>query len=283
MRLDAHQHFWRFDPRRDTWIGDDMAVLKRDFLPEEFARELAANGIDTSIAVQADQSEAETQFLLQLANDTPAIVGVVGWIDLRDPAVEKRLHFFSQFKKLCGFRHIVQAESDDRFVLHSDFIRGVQALRAFHYAYDLLVYPRQLPAAIRLVEKLPEQRFALNHIAKPDIKAGLLSPWREYIYELAASPNVYCKLSGLVTEADWDKWKPEDFTPYLDVVFEAFGTRRLMFGSDWPVCLLAANYAEVKALVGDYVRQAAPGSSDAIFGENAARFYGVKAVEWTCN
>jgi L-fuconolactonase len=282
MRIDAHQHFWRYDARRDTWIGDHMSVLKRDFLPADLAPELAANGIEASIAVQADQSEAETLFLLELANADPTIAGVVGWVDLRSANVEERLHFFSRFEKLCGFRHVVQSEPDDDFLLQPDFVRGLRALAQFHFTYDLLIYPRQLPAAIRLVEQLPDQHFVLDHIAKPPIGRGVLSPWRENIHELAAAQNVDCKLSGLVTEADWRQWSASDFRPYLDVVFEAFGPRRLMFGSDWPVCLLAASYSQVTALVSDYVREVAPNEVTAVFGANALRCYGMKAAEWTC-
>lgn len=288
MQLDAHQHFWRYDARRDTWIGDHMATIKRDFLPADLAPELAANAIDASIAVQADQSETETQFLLELASSNPKIAGVVGWLDLRNPQVEERLQYFSQFEKLCGFRHIVQSEPDQNFLLQPDFVRGLQALAQAGFTYDILIYAHQLPAAIRLADKLPQQQFVLDHIAKPAIARGELSRWREHIQELARSPNIYCKLSGLVTEANWRQWSAEDFKPYLDVVFGAFGPQRLMFGSDWPVCLLAASYGQVKALIGDYVAQFAPTSEAAIFGENAMRFYGVKAVdakamEWTCN
>ena len=282
MRVDAHQHFWRYDPQRDKWIDDNMSVLKRDFLPDEFGRELAANQMDASILVQVDQSEAETHFLLELADAHPSIAGVVGWVDLRSFAVTERLEYFSQFEKLRGFRHIVQAEPDD-FLVQPEFVSGVTALGPFGYTYDLLVYPRQLPAAIRLVEKLPQQAFVLDHIAKPDIKSGLLHPWREHIFALAQNSNVFCKLSGLVTEADWENWKPEDFNPYLDVMFESFGPERLMFGSDWPVCLLAANYGQVKSLIADYVRRNAPDHEDAIFGENALRCYGLKAVKWICS
>lgn len=294
MRIDAHQHFWRYNPQRDTWIGEHMIVLKRDFMPEQLALELTSAAIDASIAVQADQSEAETLFLLRLCETNASIAGVVGWVDLRSPAIEDRLQYFSQFGKLCGFRHIVQAEPDDEFMLQPDFVRGVRALEHFGYSYDLLVYPRQLPAAIRLAEKLPDQRFVLDHIAKPEIARASISPWREDIRELARNPNVYCKLSGLVTEARWQSWKGQDFRPYLEVVLEAFGPGRLMFGSDWPVCLLAASYTRVKTVIADYVRQAAYDHEEAIFGGNAMRFYRLKStgspsgsggvgVEWTCN
>src|SRR5690348_4432340 len=246
MKIDSHQHFWRYDAARDAWITDSMAVLKRDFLPEHLAPELMANGIDASIAVQADQSEKETTFLLELAEKNGRIAGVVGWVDLLSPAVAERLEYFSHFSKLRGFRHIAQSEPDDRFLAREDFVKGVAQLRPFGFTYDILVYPKQLAAAIDLVSQLPEQRFVVDHLAKPEVKSGKTSPWAEQIREIAQNKNVFCKISGLVTEANWKQWKPGDFNPYLDVIFNAFGADRLMFGSDWPVCLLAATYGQVK-------------------------------------
>ena len=253
-----------------------MSILKRDFLPEELALERNANGIDASIAVQADQSEEETLFLLELAKDSPQIAGVVGWTDLASPNVEERLQFFSRNKKLRGFRHIAQAEPDDRFLVRHDFARGVSCLKQFGFTYDILIYPGQLPAAIELVSKFPEQRFVINHLAKPEIKSQDLTFWEMHIRRIAESPNVFCKLSGIVTEADWRKWKAADFKPYLDVVFDAFGADRLMFGSDWPVCLLAASYAQVKQILEDYLHGFAVAQKQNILGGNAIRFYNLK-------
>jgi L-fuconolactonase len=278
MNIDSHQHFWRYDPARDTWITDAMGALKRDFLPDELARELDANGIDASIAVQADQSEQETLFLLDLAERSDRIGGVVGWVDLRSPQIGERLQFFSQFKKLRGFRHLVQAERDDRFVLQRDFARGISRLREFSFTYDILIYPRQLPAAIELVSQFPDQYFAIDHLAKPEIKISNREPWAANIKAISKNPNVFCKLSGLVTEAEWLRWTPADFTFYLDVVLEAFGPGRLMFGSDWPVCLVAASYRQEKELIENYVSRRAPADRAKIFGENAIRFYGLKAA-----
>jgi len=278
MNIDAHQHFWRYDRARDTWITDAMSTLKRDFLPEEFTTVCDANGIDASIAVQADQSEAETMFLLKLAEDNPRIAGVVGWVDFLSPWLAERLHEFSSYEKLCGFRHVAQAEPDDHFLAREDFVKGIAHLRQFGFTYDILIYPRQLPAASDLVARLPWQRFVIDHLAKPEIKAKSLSPWATHIRRIAKSPNVYCKLSGLVTEADWQHWKPEDFKPYLDVVFEAFGTERLMFGSDWPVCLLAADYAQVKQTIEAYVADYLTEDREKIFGGNAIEFYKVKTA-----
>jgi|SRR5579864_2670997 len=277
MTIDSHQHFWGYHPARDAWITDAMSPLKRNFMPEELERECDANGIEGSIAVQVDQSEEETHFLLDLAERYKRIIGVVGWVDLRFADIEQRLQFFSQFKKLCGFRHIAQAEPDD-FLVGREFVRGIARLHEYCFTYDILIYPNQLPAAIELVSRFPEQRFVVDHAAKPFIKAGSWEPWASHMRSLAQNTNVFCKVSGLVTEADWVHWKPEDIRPYLDVVFETFGPERLMFGSDWPVCLLAANYGQVKRLVEAYVEANVPEHMADIFGGNAIRFYGLKAV-----
>ena len=283
MTLDAHQHFWKFDARRDAWITAEMAVLRRDFLPGDLRGELDAHGVDATIAVQAEQSDAETAFLLDLAARYRFIAAVVGWVDLRAADIDERLERLSHHSQLAGFRHIAQTEPDDRFLLRDDFVRGVSRLAAHGFTYDLLVYPRQLPAALELAAKLPQQAFVLDHIAKPPVRSGEMGAWREHIRALAQNPNVYCKVSGLVTEADWKRWRPADFQPYLDVVVEAFGPARLMFGSDWPVCLLAASYGQVKDLIVSYARQLDRAAQDKIMGENAARFYGVKTAAWTCN
>ena len=279
MKIDSHQHFWRYNPARDAWITDQMAALKHDFLPEQFAAECAANNIDASVAVQADQSENETNFLLELAKRNDRIAGVVGWVDLLSPRVAERLEHLSHFEKLRGFRHIAQAEKDDRFLARDDFVKGVAQLRQFGFTYDVLVYARQLPAAIELVPRLPEQRFVIDHLAKPEIKARKTEPWAAQMKEIARNKNVFCKVSGMVTEADWSNWKPEDLKPYLDVVFEAFGADRLMFGSDWPGCLVAASYRQVKQLIEDYVKGYSQADKDKIFGGTAARFYGLKAAQ----
>jgi len=279
MNIDSHQHFWRYDAVRDAWITDSMAVLKRDFLPEQLAPELSANGMDASIAVQADQSESDTTFLLGLAEENPRIAGVIGWVDLRSPDVGTRLEHFSHFPKLRGFRHIAQSEPEDRFLAQEQFIAGVAQLRTFGFTYDILVYPKQLPAAIELAARLPEQRFVVDHLAKPEIKGAKTAPWAVQIKKIAQNKNVFCKLSGLVTEADWKRWKADDFKPYLDVIFEAFSPDRLMFGSDWPVCLLAATYRQVKQLIADYVKGFSRSDQQNIFGGNAVRFYGIEATQ----
>jgi L-fuconolactonase len=253
-----------------------MSAIRRDFLPGDLAPVLDANGVDATIAVQADQSEAETEFLLGLAEGNRRVAGVVGWVDLREEDVERRLEHFSHFKKLRGVRHIAQGETDDRFLARPEFVRGVGHLKSFGLTYDILVFPRQLPAAIELAGKLPEQKFVVDHIAKPEIAAKKIEPWAGLMREIAAHLNVYCKVSGMVTEADWGKWKPADFEPYLDVVFEAFGPERLMFGSDWPVCLVTASYAQVKSIVESYVDRHVPAAKAAIFGDSAIDFYAIK-------
>jgi len=279
MNIDSHQHFWHYDPVRDAWITDAMALLKRDFLPAQLAGELTANAMDASIAVQADQSENETMFLLDLAEASTQIVGVVGWIDLLSSRLAERLEHFSHFPKLLGFRHIAQAEPDDRFLVSANFVKGVAQLHRFGFTYDILIYPRQLSAAIDLVAQLPEQRFVIDHCAKPEIKAGKTEPWAKQIRKIAQNRNVFCKVSGLVTEADWKHWKADDFKPYFDTVFDAFGPDRLMFGSDWPVCLLGATYRQVKQLIEDYLRNVSPADKKKIFGGNAARFYNLKPAQ----
>jgi L-fuconolactonase len=235
--------------------------------------------MDASIAVQANQSENETSFLLGLAENEDRIAGVVGWVDLLSSCLAERLVYFSHFSKLRGFRHIAQAEPDLRFLAREEFVKGVAQLRAFGFTYDILIYPKQLPAAIDLVSRLPEQRFVVDHLAKPEIKSGKISPWSAHIREVAQNKNVFCKISGLVTEADWKHWKSDDFRPYLDVVFDAFGADRLMFGSDWPVCLLAATYSQVKQVIDTYIKGFSQSHKDKIFGGNAAHFYGVKTAQ----
>lgn len=273
MIIDAHQHFWIYDPVRDAWINDDMRVIQRDFLPADLAPVLKENQVNGCVAVQAGQSEEETTFLLDLAAQHDFIKGVVGWVDLRSPDLASRLSHFSQFPKLKGFRHIVQGEPDNRFLLREDFCRGVQALAPYDLTYDILIYPTQLAAAEEFVQRFPNQRLVIDHTAKPYIKKGDIAGWEKSMRNIARSANVYCKISGLVTEADWQHWKPENMRPYLEVVLEAFGPGRLMYGSDWPVCLVAGNYSRVKALVTDFIAGLSDAEQAAIMGGNATAFY----------
>jgi L-fuconolactonase len=274
MRIDAHQHFWHYDPVRDAWITDEMEALKRDFLPGELEDLLAAHRMDGSVVVQADQSEAETRFLLDVANRHSTILGVVGWVDLLAQDLPDRLEHYSTSEKFRGIRHIAQAEAD-HFLARGDIVHRLGMLRDFGLTYDILIYPRQLPSALSLVERLPDQPFVIDHMAKPLVARGVMEPWETQMRELATYPNVWCKVSGLVTEADWANWQPADFRPYLDVVFEAFGTRKVMFGTDWPVCLLAASYRQVVDLIQTYVEQFPSSEREGVFGENAAHFYGL--------
>jgi len=275
VRVDSHQHFWRYEPAQHVWMTDGMDVLRRDYLPAELEPLLRAAGFDGTIAVQARQSVEETEWLLQLADEHAFIRGVVGWVDLRSPRVGDELARCSRHPKLVGVRHLVHDEPDDDFMLRPDFRAGLARLREFDLTYDLLLFPKHLPRAVRLVEELPEQPFVLDHIAKPFIRDGVRSPWSGDLRRLAAFPNVFCKLSGMVTEARWGQWRPEDIHPYLDVVVEAFGLERLMIGSDWPVCTLAAAYTSTMDVVIDYVRQFPADAQDGILGGNAARFYGL--------
>lgn len=277
MRIDAHQHFWLYNSAEYGWIDESMAAIRRDFLPEDLAGELSANEFNGSVAVQARQTLEETRWLLELAAASPRILGVIGWVGLRSPAVHSQLKPFARNPKLVGVRHIVQAETDDRFLLRPDFLCGISLLEEFDLAYDILIYTRHLPVAAEFVEKFPRQRFVLDHMAKPPIKAGEIDVWEKGIRQLAAFPNVLCKVSGLVTEADWHHWTPEQIRPYLDVVFDAFGSERLMIGSDWPVCLVAGQYGRVMDVVKDYVRSNCPGALEAILGGNAQRFWQLKA------
>jgi L-fuconolactonase len=282
MIIDAHQHFWHYDPRRHSWITESMSVLKRDFLPADLASELQQNRVYGTIAVQAETSLDETEFLLGLAAQTERILGVVGWIDLTSTAIAAQLQTFKGRPKLCGFRHIVQDEPDDRYLLREDVRRGIGAIGEAGFTYDILVYPRQLPAAIELVSRFPNQKFVLDHCAKPFIKTRQFEPWAIHIRELAEFPHVCCKLSGLITEADCHAWHPADLRPYLDLVVEAFTPSRLMFGSDWPVCLLAGEYRAVKNSIEVYAKQFSQRDRDLIFGGVAAQFYGIKeCAAWT--
>ncbi len=273
MRLDAHQHFWRYSPREYPWIGRGMELLRRDFLPADLLPLLQSIGFDGSIAVQARQSVEETIWLLALADLHAFIRGVVGWVDLCGPQLKQQLERFAVHDKFRGVRHVLHDETDDLFMLREDFRRGMGLLAEFNLAYDLLVFPRHLRTAADLVARFPRQRFVLDHIAKPQIKDGVMEPWSSDIRRLADFPNVSCKISGMVTEADWHDWKADDFTPYLDVVFEAFGANRVMIASDWPVCTVSAPYDQVMSVALDYVLRLSDHEQKMVLGQNAAALY----------
>jgi L-fuconolactonase len=272
MRIDSHQHFWRYSSQEYPWINAKWPI-RRDFLPEDLEPELRKNRVDGCVAVQARPSLGESRWLLDLAESIPFIKGVVGWVDLRSATVDEQLAELVPHPKFVGVRQVVQDEPDDGFMLREDFQRGIGKLRGLGLTYDILIYPRQLPAAIELARTFPEQSFVLDHLAKPFIRDQVLSPWADQVRSLAQCRNVMCKVSGLVTEAKWDGWRAEDFEPYLEVAFEAFGPDRLMFGSDWPVALLAGSYEQVFKLVQEYVIEHDKTAESKVFGLNATRFY----------
>lgn len=273
-RIDSHQHFWKYNTQKDAWITDDMSVIQRDFLPEDLEPILASNGVKACVAVQADQSSTETSFLLTLANQHHFIKGVVGWIDLKEVRIEEQLAHYSLSPKLKGFRHIIQGETDPQFMLSPTFIRGVAALHKFGFSYDLLVKPHQLKTAVKFLEHFSdEQRFVIDHLAKPFIGAGKIDPWAAEMKALSVYPNLSCKLSGMVTEANWKTWKQDDFSYYLDHMLETFGPERLMFGSDWPVCLVAANYEQVVEILDTHIGKLSAREQALIWYKNAERFY----------
>lgn len=271
-RIDAHQHFWRYAPDTHSWIDDAMWALRRDFLPADLEPLLRAAGFDGCIAVQAQQDLAETRWLLGLADEYAFIRGVVGWVDLCAPDVRVQLARVAAHPRLRGIRHIVQAEPDG-FMLRADFQRGIAALEEFGLTFDILIYARQLTEATALVEAFPRQRFVVDHIAKPEIRAHEFEAWGRGIAAISRHRNVLCKLSGVVTEADWNTWTPADLQPYIDVVLDSFGPDRLMVGSDWPVCTLAGEYGNVMAAAMTGIEVLSPVEQDAVLGGNAARFY----------
>lgn len=273
MKIDAHHHFWKYDPVEYGWIDGEMAAIRRDFLPEDLKPVVASAGIEGVVSVQARQSLLETECLLHLATDYDFIKGVVGWVELASPNVILQLETYSRNPKLKSVRHVIQGEPDDEFILRPDFNQGIRELRRFGLAYDILIFARHLPQTIRFVDTHPEQVFVLDHLAKPRIKSGEVEPWKRNIRELAQRPNVYCKVSGLVTEADYRAWTEEQLRVYFDVALEAFGPKRLMFGSDWPVCLVACDYARWHAVIGRFTRHLSSTEQARIFGETAVEAY----------
>lgn len=273
MRIDSHQHFWQYNSVKDAWINDQMQILKQDFMPVDLEPLLVKHQIDGCIAVQADQSEKETLFLLELATQYSFIKGVVGWVDLCSTNIEERLSFFSEYLFLKGFRHILQAEPANDFMLSPNFCKGIGCLSLYGYTYDLLIYPKHLPYALQLVQQFPQQKFVIDHLAKPNIKAQQFEEWETGIKSIAKHQNVYCKVSGLVTEADWLHWTKADFTYCLDTIVEAFGVDRLMFGSDWPVCLLGGSYDQTREIINSYFNQFSKDERAKLDGLTAKTFY----------
>jgi L-fuconolactonase len=273
MIIDSHHHYWHYNAVEYDWIDDAMANIRRDFLPSHLGLEIESAGVDGVVSVQARQSIAETEWLLQLANESPFMKGVVGWLPIIDKQFTAHLEKFAGNQKLKSIRHVVQGEPDNDFILRPDFNNGIRLLKDFGLVYDILILEKHLPQTIRFVDAHPNQLFVLDHIAKPLIGQNLLSPWRENIIELAKRPNVYCKLSGMVTEADYKTWTPAQLKPYFDVVLEAFGPSRLMFGSDWPVCLVGVGYQQWFEVVKRVISSLSANEQNAIMGENAVSVY----------
>ena len=276
LTIDSHQHFWKFNNEEFSWIDDQMKILKKNFLPQDLFPIIQENNVDGTITVQARQSLEETEWILQLSDENSFIKGVVGWVDLRSKELEKQLERYTQHKKLAGVRHVIQSEPDDKFLLRDDFINGIKSLKKYNLSYDILIYAKHLPQTIEFVNKFPNQIFILDHIAKPDIKNRIIIPWKKNIERLGRFENVYCKLSGMITEADWHSWKPDDLLPYIDVIVKSFGTERLMIGSDWPVCQVAGDYKKVISVVTDYFSKFSEIEKENIFGMNAIKAYGLK-------
>ena len=278
IQIDAHVHFWQYDPAQYGWIDASMTALRRDFLPADLKQGMDRAGVDACVAIQARQSLEETGWLLALADAHPFITGVVGWVDLQSDEVGAQIERF-RYRKLVGLRHVVQSEPDDRFLLKPAFCRGISLLEDLDLAYDILIYPRHLAAAAELVGRFKRQRFVIDHLAKPDIRSGEIREWEKGLRRLAEFPHVFCKLSGLITEADWQKWTADELRPYLDVAFDCFGPHRLMVGSDWPVSTLAADYSRTMAVVGDYLVGRPDADRQAVLGGNAQRFWRLTARE----
>ena len=272
--IDAHQHFWQYDPTKHVWMSEEMGVLKSDFLPADLALHLKNCSLDGCVAVQANQAEEENTFLLSLVEKYDFIKGIVGWVDLQSEKVEARLEYYQKFPLLKGFRHVVHDEADINFMLRPAFFKGISLLKKYGYTYDILIFQKHLPNTLELVAAFPNQPFVIDHIAKPSIKTGENTEgWRKNLEAVAQYENVSCKISGMVTEADWHHCKQADFTPYLDTVVELFGLDRIMYGSDWPVCNLAVNYETQFDIVRHYFSNFNKQEQAQFFGGNASKFY----------
>jgi L-fuconolactonase len=273
MIIDAHHHLWIYNTEDYGWMDDSMAVLKQDHLPADLEKQLSVAGVSGTVAVQARQKPEETRWLLGLAAENPFIKGVVGWVNLQSEELINQLSEFGQNPLLCGVRHVIHDEPDDDFMLRPDFLRGIELLQKFSLTYDLLLFPKHLERAVELAGRFPDQKFVLDHMAKPFIRSGVMDPWKADITALAEQPNVWCKISGMVTEADLNNWNYEDFIPYLDTVLEAFGTGRIMLGSDWPVCRMAGEYRDVMNIPLRYFDSFEPADKNKVYYQNCIDFY----------
>lgn len=275
MIFDAHHHLWQFNEVDYGWMDDSMQVLKKNYLPSDLAAEAEKAGVTGTVVVQARQILEETEWLLELGEASTLIKGVVGWVDLQSPALDEQLKRFAPHPLLVGLRHVIHDEPDDDFMLRPAFVNGIEQLQEYDLTYDLLLFPKHLERAIELVSRFPEQKFVLDHISKPFIKSGIMQPWKDDIEALAAQPNVWCKISGMVTEADHKGWKYEDFVPYMKVVSEAFGTDRLMLGTDWPVCRLAGEYSDILEIPKRFFQDLPVQEKEKVFASNCLEFYGI--------
>jgi L-fuconolactonase len=273
LKIDAHHHFWQFDPVRDNWITAEMSVIARDFMPADLSPVLERNGIGGTVLVQTCHTEDDTRFMLQLADENDFIKGVVGWVNLQSLNLEDRLKHYAQYPKIKGFRHVLQSDPDEQLMLRDSFKNGISLLNKYNFTYDILIYPNHLKYAAELVAEFPDQKFVVDHMAKPYIKDKLMDQWKEDIETLSDYQNVYCKVSGMLTEADWYAWHTDDFTPYLDTVFNAFSTNRVMYGSDWPVCKLAGGYNRALEILQIYTSRLSLREQEQFFGGNAIDFY----------
>jgi len=275
MVIDSHQHFWKYEPVKHSWIDDNMSVIRKNFLPSDLAKVYQENGINGCIAVQADQTLEETDFLIDLASSNDYIKGIVGWVDLRSENIEEALEKYSKHNIVKGFRHVVQEESDHNFLLRPNFLRGISLLERYNFTYDILVFPHQLGAVLEFVKQFPKQKFVIDHIAKPYIKDGFFEGWASQMKLISKQENVYCKMSGMITEADYNTWTLEQLNPYMDLILNVFGSNRIMFGSDWPVCLVAGNYKQVKEIVTNFIVKLSDSEQRGIMGNNAINFYNI--------
>ncbi|WKK57800.1 amidohydrolase [Sphingobacterium sp. BN32] len=276
MKIDSHIHFWKYHPIKDAWITDEMEVLKSDYMPDDLLHQMNDAGIEQGILVQADQSEKENYFLLTLAKQHPSFVAVVGWVDFRSNNIEERLAFYAEDNLMKGFRHIVQSEPDLNFLLKPSFMNGIALLKKYNFTYDVLIYPKHLEIALEFCKTFSDQKLIIDHIGKPDIKNRNFTDWKKEISEFKSMDHVGCKLAGLVTEADWNRWQVDDFKEVIDFCLSVFGPHRMMFGSDWPVCKLGGSYAEVCAIVEQHISKLTEVEQAAIWGNTCRDFYNIK-------
>jgi L-fuconolactonase len=272
MKIDAHQHFWQYDREKHAWIDDEMKIIRRDFPPNDLFPLLEEAQIDGTVAVQADETWRETEYLLDLTSQYPWIKAVVGWVDIGNPKLGDYLDIASESPKLKGFREILQSRKPD-YMLRSEFIKGIHELGKRGFTYDILIFPEHLDASLQLVSKCPNQPFVIDHLAKPKIKTGEWKEWRKKMALLAERELVYCKLSGMITEADLKKWTYEEILPYMEIALELFGPQKLMYGSDWPVCLIAGEYERVWEAINRFTDALSAGEKERILGGTAKEFY----------